>query len=218
MCYTFRPPEPYEITPGLQRYYANIRNAIAADSAIHSTEIRAQAFPLVAGFFQETLYPMTWGLRPAWAENNGESKKGRTMTLNCISEEMFGKASYRHLAATNRCLIPAKYFLEWRHEDDGSKTKYKISLEDSDIMYLGGLCQLFEDSYYFTICTMAANEVMAFIHNTKKRQPVIIQPEYFEQWLTPGGPEQIADIIRPDNNLPLHTLNDKPAKQNDLFT
>ena len=46
-----------------------------------------------------------------------------------------------------------------------------------------------------TITTVAANELMAEIHNTKKRMPLILDPADFDLWLK-GSPEGADKLVR----------------------
>ena len=50
----------------------------------------------------------------------------------------------------------------------------------------------------YTVLTTRANPLMAHIHNTKQRQPVIIPPEHYEAWLSPDlSPEQVKALCEP---------------------
>jgi len=57
---------------------------------------------------------MSWGLIP-WYEKPDRVPIIRNQTLNCISEEMFDKPSFRDsLKDGKRCLIPMTGFFEWK--------------------------------------------------------------------------------------------------------
>jgi putative SOS response-associated peptidase YedK len=52
--------------------------------------------------------------------------------------------------------------------------------------------------------TTAANDLMAEIHNTKKRMPVILPPDYESHWLNLGAIEDFkaipVDLVATCNN------------------
>jgi len=166
-------------------------------------EVQAQAFPSVPIVFDGKAFPAVWGLRPQWSERSGKSKDGRLATLNCQSEEMFQKASFKALAPTRRCLVPVDYFVDWRHEASGKKTRFRVALAEGEPLYLGGLCQEWEGETYFTVCTLAANAVMRYVHNSKMRMPLVVREPDIALWLTPGGPEALAPLTTPNDELPL---------------
>jgi len=61
----------------------------------------------------------------------------------------------------------------------------------------------------FSIITTEANEVMAMIHNTKKRMPLIICNEDWRQWIDPKTTkEEIQELLKPspDDILSFHTI------------
>ena len=56
------------------------------------------------------------------------------------------------------------------------------------------------------IITMPANDFMAAIHNSKKRQPLVVRVEDREAWLT-GDTETAASILqRPDESWQAHQV------------
>jgi putative SOS response-associated peptidase YedK len=119
----------------------------------------------------------------------------RTQTLNCISEEMFEKPSFRDAAKEGkRCLIPCSGFFEWRWMDAKGKTKipYYISLNDQPLFSIAGLYSNWRDKdsghqyWTYSVLTTAANPYMEKIHNSKKRMPVILPREFEKDWLNPN--------------------------------
>ena len=58
------------------------------------------------------LKPMKWGLVPSWSP---DPSIGNNM-INARAETITEKPSYRRLVESNRCLIPADEFYEWRRE------------------------------------------------------------------------------------------------------
>jgi putative SOS response-associated peptidase YedK len=138
-----------------------------------------------------------WGMIPFWVKDLPSALKLRVSTLNCISEEMFDKPSFRDAAKEGkRCLIPCSGFYEWRwlNPDDKKSKKYPyfIHLRDQPLFSLAGLYARWTDRtsgtqhYTYTVLTTKANQLMDKIHNTKKRMPVIIPRNYEKDWLNPN--------------------------------
>lgn len=136
-----------------------------------------------------------WGLVPFFIKDENSAMKIRLSTLNCISEEMFEKPSFRDAAREGkRCLIPCTGFMEWKWMDEKGKLKipHYIGLKDQELFSIGGLYSRWKNPvnnsfyYSYTVLTTAANPMMAEIHNSKKRMPVIIPREYEKDWLNPN--------------------------------
>jgi putative SOS response-associated peptidase YedK len=159
-----------------------------------------------------------WGLVPYWVKDFPSAARIRTSTLNCISEEMFEKPSFRDAAKEGkRCLIPCTGFYEWRWIDEKGKTKipYYIYVKDQPLFSIGGLYSKWKDrdrdSNYFsyTVLTTKANKLMSEIHNSKQRMPVIIPREYEKDWLNPNlTNEDVLALCQPidDSKLETHTI------------
>ncbi len=127
-----------------------------------------------------------WGLLPIWAKDPKEFLK-RTPTFNAVSETIYAKRAFKSAAAAGRrCLIPVTSFFEWQHRTvEGRKTPdkvpYEIRQRDEPIFCLGGI----HEGDTFSILTRPAQSLMATIHNSRKRQPVIIPRAYKGDWLNP---------------------------------
>lgn len=148
--------------------------------------------PMVTAGKPNELRVFNWGMIPFWVKDLPSGLRLRTQTLNCISEEMFDKSSFRDAAkAGQRCLIPCTGFYEWRWMDEKGKSKipYYIKLKEQALFSLAGLYSRWKDRatdqsfYTYTVLTTKANELMSTIHNSKKRMPVIIPRQYERDWL-----------------------------------
>lgn len=134
-----------------------------------------------------------WGLVPFWAK--GEPPKYATINATC--ERMQTAASYRGpWKRGQRCLFPATHFYEWQ-VIEGSKRKqpWCVRVADAEVFAMAGIWERStradgEVVESATIVTMPANELMAEIHNDKKRMPLILPEQAFNAWL--GGDAQAA--------------------------
>lgn len=128
----------------------------------------------------------TWGLLPTWNKDLDSRKN----TLNARIETIDDKPSFKNIIS-NRCLIIATGFYEWRWLDDKGKKKdkYKINNMDSEMFCFGGLYNrginplTGEPMNTYTMVTTEANATMAYIHNHKKRMPIILNRKDETAWL-----------------------------------
>jgi putative SOS response-associated peptidase YedK len=150
------------------------------------------ATPVLTTGKPDDLQLFNWGLIPFWVKDLPGALRLRASTLNCISEEMFEKPSFRDAAREGkRCLIPCSGFYEWKWLDEKGKAKipWYIRMKDQPLFSLGGLYSRWKDRnteqtiFSYTVLTTEANELMSEIHNSKKRMPVIIPREYEKDWL-----------------------------------
>jgi len=147
-----------------------------------------------------------WGLIPPWAR---EISIGNHM-INARSETLAEKPSFKTAYQTQRCIVPVSGFYEWDKEG-GTKQPYYFYPGHKDILALAGLWESWEDPNQlvesFTIVTTSANDFMRPIHD---RMPVIIQPDYYEQWLNcreyPG--QDVGHLLKaaPNDELLSHPV------------
>lgn len=138
-----------------------------------------------------------WGLVPVFAKRDPAAFLKKSLTYNAISEEAAKKPSFRSAwNAGQRALIPVTHFKEWQHRPvEGRKTPnkvpFEIKLQGGGIFSLAGLY----DGDTYTILTRPANTLMAEIHNSKKRMPVIIPQDQEEAWLDPELSLNVAQAM-----------------------
>lgn len=124
---------------------------------------------------------MEWGLLPSWAQDKSFQKN----TLNCKIETAAEKPSFRN-SVHQRCLVLLSGLYEWKHITVNGKIvkqKYFITAPNQEFFSLAGLYNSWNGLDTFTILTTQANELMATIHNTKKRMPVVLKQEEEAMWL-----------------------------------
>jgi putative SOS response-associated peptidase YedK len=146
------------------------------------------ALPIVTGKEQAVLQTAHWGLIPAWSKDLSI----RQHTLNARWETLHEKASFRNILS-QRCLIPATAFFEWKwlNAKGTRKEKFRIGLDGMELFSFAGLWDQWlrpEDGaaiLSFSIITTEAKGIMRDIHNSKLRQPAALLPEEEKAWL--GG-------------------------------
>lgn len=146
----------------------------------------------------------TWGLVPSFVKGDANDFFKKTNTLNAKIETLKEKPSFRQ-SADNRCLVLATEFFEWKHIGKG-KYKHRIWTKDEKPFAFAGIYH--DDT--FSILTTEANELMADIHNSKKRMPVILRKEEEKLWLA-GEPMEIYHN-RKEVELKAEPLDDLPME------
>lgn len=148
-----------------------------------------------------------WGLIPFYMTDKNKAMTLRTQTLNCISEEMYEKPSFRDAAKNaQRCLIPVNGFFEWRWLDERGTVKipYYVTFRDQRVRSIGGLYSRWKDretgEYYYgyTVLTTRANSILEYVHNNKKRMPVFIDREDEAAWLNKDlSQKDVLELCQP---------------------
>jgi putative SOS response-associated peptidase YedK len=174
--------------------------------------------PIVTAGAPASLKLFRWGLIPFNMPDRAAAYGMRHKTLNCIAEEMYVKPAYMQAAKNGqRCLIPVSGFYEWRWLDPGGNNKvpYFISHKEKPLISLAGIYSRWNDKttgryyYSYSVLTTKANPMMEYIHNMKKRMPVIIPREYERDWLDRSlSKDDVLALCQPVQNdlLKAHTV------------
>lgn len=174
--------------------------------------------PVITAGQPENFKLFRWGLIPYYMSDREKALGLRVSTLNCISEEMYEKNAFKDAAKNNqRCLIPVTGFYEWRWLDEKGKNKipYYVSGRDQPMLSMAGLYSRWKDKttgeyyYSYTVLTTRANPLMEYVHNNKKRMPVIIPREYEKDWLNKDlSKDDVLALCQPYENqaMKAHTV------------
>jgi putative SOS response-associated peptidase YedK len=161
-----------------------------SDEPIQSEHYNAFSYPktpIISNKQQDQIQLYQWGLIPEWAKD----KSIQAYTLNARIETLSEKPSFKN-KLNNRCLILADGFMEWQWLDPKGKKKqgYLITLPHQDAFAFAGLWSEWLDPTTgellntYTILTTEATGLMAEVHNSKKRMPIILAPEQEAAWLS----------------------------------
>ena len=160
---------------------------------------------------------LRWGLVPFWAK---DLKIGARL-INARAETAHGKPAFRSAFKSRRCLVPADGWFEWQRTGDG-KAPHFLALADGQPLSFAGLWERWtkdeEPVESFTILTTEAVPALAAIH---PRQPAIIDPQRFDDWLNPDTPtDALLDLaqsphpgpyaVRPVSDKVNNARNDSP--------
>jgi putative SOS response-associated peptidase YedK len=182
--------------------------------------------PAVCSETPDKIRLLTWGLIPSWVKTTEDANVIRFKTFNARSESANKKPSFSSVFSSKRCIIPVKGFYEWQHAGN-EKIPWYIYHYNNDILSMAGLYDEWtsdstgEIFSTFSILTTDANEMMAAIHNSAKRMPVILDKLSETRWLAQSiSPSDAMSLLRPCpvEILKAHTIgplvNDKSANRN----
>jgi putative SOS response-associated peptidase YedK len=166
----------------------NVQTEIEFEPIYHGSGFAFPEWPVITEEEPGKIQMFRWGLIPHWVKDHEQAKEIRTQTLNARSETVFEKPSFRSSINKKRCFVLSTGFFEWQ---DVNKKKYPfyISLIKHEIFALAGIYATWVDKSTgevvntFSILTTAANPMMARIHNSKERMPVVLHPENEQGWL-----------------------------------
>lgn len=144
--------------------------------------------PKLPVFKNDAVEICEWGLIPSFAKSEEKAKELANMTLNARSDTIHQKPSFRNSIKKNRCILPLDGFYEWQHNGK-LKQPYYIYPSDETVFYLGCIY----NNNTFSIITTDANPLMANIHNTKKRMPLILPKSSIETWVDPTTDIALVD-------------------------
>lgn len=153
------------------------------------------ANPVITGSPDGNHAPMMeWGLIPHWAKDPASASR----PINARAESLPDKPLFRGLLGSNRCIVPANGFYEWKKTGAG-KEPYFIHLNDKALFGFAGLYDSWQDSagrtrMTYTIITTEANDLVRPVH---PRMPVVLRREHERRWLSSGrpGPEEMGAIL-----------------------
>lgn len=170
--------------------------------------------PVICSADTKKVRMLKWGLIPPWVRTREEADEIRLKTLNARSDTAHSKPSFSGSFNKSRCIIPVRGFYEWQHRGK-DRVPWYIYPASEKILVLAGLYSEWTDKSTgeqigtFTILTTDANAMMADIHNSKKRMPVIIQEGSETGWLDieakGNNPDKLLKPC-PEDFLKAHTI------------
>jgi putative SOS response-associated peptidase YedK len=182
--------------------------------------------PAICSGSPDKIKLLRWGLIPSWTKSIEEANIIRFKTFNARCESIAEKPSFSSSFKTARCIIPVKGFFEWQHIGS-EKIPWYIYNSDNEIFSLAGLYNEWTENRTgevistFSVITTDANKMMAEIHNSAKRMPVILNREDEAKWTDLSiSPLEAMELLMPcpEGILQAHTIgplvNDRNSDRN----
>lgn len=217
MCYHVSTPSPEETRAYLNKVKRQIAAVEDYERFYHVSGFAHPALPVMLGSDPTKIQPAMWGFVPHFARDRASAQDFANKTLNAKVETAWDTPMYRAATPKQRCLIFVEGFYEWRWDDAKGKTKvpHFIYMPDKRPFALGGLWNDWPDpetGEVFRTCsiyTTEANELMATIHNNKKRMPLIVPEDSWDSFISPDSPREVVKSIMrpyPDGALQAHEI------------
>jgi putative SOS response-associated peptidase YedK len=189
--------------------------------------------PIISNDNPSVIQMFRWGFVPPHIQNAVKATEflNQYNTLNAKAENLFESRLFNEAIKKQRCLVLCSGFFEWRHKNPEKKNSEKypfyVSLKDEGMFVFGGIWEKFTDQitgeiiHSYAIITTQANELMELVHNTKKRMPLIIEPENAMKWLdTNLSVDEIKSYFKPFDSdklkaTPIKKINPRLQYEND---
>jgi putative SOS response-associated peptidase YedK len=145
-----------------------------------------QVVPIVVPAGRITrLHMARWGLVPPWARDLALGSR----MINAPAEAIEDTPAFRGPFHSQRCLVPASGYFEWRTEK-AKRQPCRIAPRTGALCAFAGLWERWtpeigEPVETFTIVTTRANRLLKEVHD---RMPVIVAPGDYQRWLTGSEP------------------------------
>lgn len=166
----------------------------------------SQLLPVITSHSPQGLSLFYWGLPPERSKNRAITER----IINLRAEAIHEKPVYKKVLRTNRCLIPADGYYEWKKIGKKSTIPYRIIRKDRAVFGFAGIWEEFDDEsgdsrHTFSIITVPCNALTASVH---ERMPLILNREAEGTWLNPKASEaELLSVLIP-----------YPAELMDLYT
>jgi putative SOS response-associated peptidase YedK len=211
MCnYAENRTEEQKLKARYDRKITRTRNETKQHNAIFLNGFGNPSMTVIAQENPKELDVFKWGLVPSHITNEKAAKEFcvKYSTLNAKAETIFQLPTYKKAIHSRRCLIAATAFFEWHHKTPGDKKTekfpFRIFLRDQEIFSFGGIYENWKNEETqkeittFSIVTTEANALMAKIHNSKKRMPLLFTKENEMNWINPDLNESnIKELMQP---------------------
>jgi putative SOS response-associated peptidase YedK len=167
----------------------------------------SQTLPVITRNSPNRIIMMRWEF--TWSKN---AKHG---TINIRKETTKEKKYFQRILLTQRCIIPADGFYEWRTVNlEGKDEKYPffIFLKNRPLFGFAGLYNKLIDAegkplYTFAILTCPPNSVVKEVHH---RMPAILEEKDENSWLDTENKDlkRLHNIIKPypSKSMKLHPV------------
>lgn len=154
-----------------------------------------------------------WGLIPSWSK---DPRIGFKM-INARAETLMEKPTWRRPFLSQRAIIPASGFYEWKR-DGSRKQPFAIRSKEHDLLSFAGMYDVWKDENgeevtTFTIITKPSEGAVRSIHD---RMPALISEEDREEWLDQESkdPERLKGMLlsSKDEELEAYEVSDRVNK------
>ena len=212
MCYNY---SLNTVSLSLEKRFNVLLKGQQFNPVYHVSGFNHKKMPVITSLQPNNFQLFEWGLIPQWLKNDTKAAQFRNYTLNARSESIFEKSAFKKIISSQRCLIPATGFFEFKHSGNNI-IPYFIFIPEIKIFSFAGIWDTYINENNqrintYSIITKKADMFMSEIHNSKKRMPIILPPEKEKDWidinLSKSNIEQFFNLKNP--NLDAYTVSKK---------
>ena len=203
-----------------KRFKKEIDQKTLFDDSLYINAFTKPLIPIISTENTDLIQFYQWGLIPFWVKDQQKALQIQSGNFNSKCETIFEKPSFKYSIKNKRCLVIVTGFFEY-FDFNNKKYPFYIKLKSNEIFCLAGIWDNWYDKKTLSIITTEANPLMAKIHNTKKRMPVILKSEDEEKWLYPNlSNEEINSFFIPynENDMDAYTVINPLVKNNADFS
>lgn len=145
--------------------------------------------PVITNAERDKIQIYNWGLIGNHVKDIEEARKMAKMCTLARIEDLTTTRSYKDIYKTQRCIVLATGYIEYKHLDSAGKNKekYELCMDETEFAF-GGLYNIWTEPgtnhryKTFAIVTTAANAAVAAIHKAK-RMPIMLKADQVNTWL-----------------------------------
>jgi putative SOS response-associated peptidase YedK len=206
-----------------ERFKANFAANVTWEPILMAKAFSHDRLPVITSQNSSQIELYEWGLVPSFVKDAKTAAQLRTQTINCRTETIFEKPSFKNYIIDQRCLVLVDGFVEYQHVGK-QKIPYYITLANKDCFAMGGIYNAWlcaETGLLhrtFSVATVPANPLMAEIHNSKLRMPLILDAQQENEWLSAGTVQQLKQLFASydERLMHAHTISADLSKRNFL--
>jgi len=205
-----------------ERYKAVFAEPDLFEPYYHSSGFGHPKWPIITQENKTEISLFNWGLVPFWTKDKATATDYMRNNLNAKSESIFEKKSFTDGIKSKRCLVASTGFFEWRHIGK-NKYPYFIHLKKEPIFSMAGIYSYWKDKETgiiynsFSILTSGANDLMAKIHNSKERMPLIVPKDFEDYWLSDEITKEDIENFFDEYNLESSEMNAFTINKKTIF-
>jgi len=147
----------------------------------------------------DLLIPAYWGIVPQGQKPDQLEQYYKKAVkfgggLNARDDKLFDHFIYRRSILSKKCVIPVNGFFE-PHTYQKKKYPFYIKNAKDQLLMLGGIYTRIGDQVTFSIITRKASPLFEKVHNVKKRQPLLIENDQWDNWLASNEQKDVENLM-----------------------
>lgn len=198
----------YTLTVSAQRLEAELSLVDVPSFLPRYNQAPTQLAPIITSQTPDRITMARWGLLPDWARDSRVASD----FVNARSEKARTHATYSSLIRSQRCLVPASGFIEWRR-DGALRRPHLLAPKTDELLMMAGIWNRWRspDGVHvdtFTMFTVPASDEVSVLHD---RMPAFLQTtDARAVWLSSTKDlDAVAKLLAPWSGLVIREINSR---------